>query len=67
MEVMPSSETPIRTRTHARRYFPKDGSTQQKGKVEFKNAVFYDVTPCDSCNSRRFGGTYRLNPDDKNL
>jgi uncharacterized Zn finger protein len=22
-----------------------------------KNGVFWDVTPCDSCNNRRFGGT----------
>jgi hypothetical protein len=25
-----------------------------------KNAVFWDVAPCRSCVSRRFGGTYRL-------
>jgi hypothetical protein len=25
-----------------------------------KNGVFWDVTPCDSCNNRRFGGTWRL-------
>jgi hypothetical protein len=25
-----------------------------------KNAVFRDVTPCDSCKNRRFGGTYSL-------
>jgi hypothetical protein len=25
-----------------------------------ENAVFWDVTPCGSCNSRSFGGTYRL-------
>jgi hypothetical protein len=25
-----------------------------------KIAVFWDVTPCGSCKSRRFGGTYRL-------
>jgi hypothetical protein len=25
--------------------------------IEFKNCVFWDVTPCDSCNNRRFGGT----------
>jgi hypothetical protein len=26
-----------------------------------KNAVFWDVTPCRSCEfNRRFGGTYRL-------
>jgi hypothetical protein len=31
-----------------------------------KNAVFWDVTPCGSCNNRRFGGTERLHhPDDK--
>jgi hypothetical protein len=25
-----------------------------------KNAVFWDVTPCDSYKNQRFGGTYRL-------
>jgi hypothetical protein len=25
-----------------------------------KNAVFWDVTQCISCNNRRFGGMYRL-------
>jgi hypothetical protein len=25
-----------------------------------KNGVFWDVTPCDSCKNRRFGGTWRL-------
>jgi hypothetical protein len=31
------------------------------------NAVFWDVTPCGSCNIRRFGGTYRLHHQrDKN-
>jgi hypothetical protein len=25
--------------------------------VEVKNGVFWDVMPCGSCNSRRFGGT----------
>jgi hypothetical protein len=24
--------------------------------VTMKNAAFWDVTPCDSCNNRRFGG-----------
>jgi hypothetical protein len=26
--------------------------------VTMMNAVFWDGTPCDSCNNRRFGGTY---------
>jgi hypothetical protein len=30
--------------------------------VTMKNYVFWDVTPCDSCKNRRFGGTYGLNP-----
>jgi hypothetical protein len=35
--------------------------------VTMKNAVFWDVTPCDSCKSRRFGGTYRFHHQgDKN-
>jgi hypothetical protein len=25
-----------------------------------KNAVFWDVAPCRSCVTQRFGGTYRL-------
>jgi hypothetical protein len=25
--------------------------------VTMKNGVFWDVTPCDSCKIRRFGGT----------
>jgi hypothetical protein len=25
-----------------------------------KNAVFWEVTPCGSCEDRRFGVTYRL-------
>jgi hypothetical protein len=25
--------------------------------MTMKNAVFMDVTPCGSCNNRRFGGT----------
>jgi hypothetical protein len=36
--------------------------------VAMKNGVFWDVTPCGSCKSRRFGGTLRLlHQDDKNL
>jgi hypothetical protein len=25
-----------------------------------ENAVFWDVTPCDSCNNKCFGGMQRL-------
>jgi hypothetical protein len=33
-----------------------------------KNAIFWDVTLCDSCKNRRFGGTCRLHHQgDKNL
>jgi hypothetical protein len=28
--------------------------------MTMKNAVFWDVAPCDSCKNRVFGGTYRL-------
>jgi hypothetical protein len=28
--------------------------------MTMKNAVFWDVTPCDSCKNRRFEGTYHL-------
>jgi hypothetical protein len=32
-----------------------------------KNAVFWNITKCDSCNNRRFGETYRLHyQGDKN-
>jgi hypothetical protein len=32
-----------------------------------KNGVFWDVTPCGSCENRRFGGTWRLlHQGDKN-
>jgi hypothetical protein len=27
-----------------------------------KNGVLWDVTPCDSCKNRRFGGTQRSVP-----
>jgi hypothetical protein len=30
-----------------------------------KNAVFWNVMPCGSCTSRRFGGTYHLHHQDK--
>jgi hypothetical protein len=30
--------------------------------VTMKNAVFWDVALCRSCLNRRFGGTYRLQP-----
>jgi hypothetical protein len=26
-------------------------------QVTMKNGIFWDVTPCGSCNNRRFGGT----------
>jgi hypothetical protein len=28
--------------------------------VSINNVVFWDVTPCDSCKKRRFGGAYRI-------
>jgi hypothetical protein len=28
--------------------------------VTMENSVFWDVAPCRSCVNRRFGGTYRL-------
>jgi hypothetical protein len=28
--------------------------------VTMNNVAFWDVTPCDSCKNRLFGGTYRL-------
>jgi hypothetical protein len=35
--------------------------------VTMKNAVFWDVTPCDPCMNRCFVGTYRLHHQgDKN-
>jgi hypothetical protein len=36
--------------------------------VTMKNGVSWDVTPRDSCNNRRFGGTYRVHhQDDSNI
>jgi hypothetical protein len=32
-----------------------------------KNAVFWDVAPCRSCPNRRFGGTYRLHLQGRNI
>jgi hypothetical protein len=38
-----------------------------KLNIYLKNAVFWDVTPCDSCKNQSFGGTYRLHHQgDKN-
>jgi hypothetical protein len=34
--------------------------------VIMKNVVFWDVFPCGSCKNRRFGGAYRLHPQDEN-
>jgi hypothetical protein len=35
--------------------------------ANMKNAVFWDVTPCGSCENRRFGGTYHhQHQSDKN-
>jgi hypothetical protein len=28
--------------------------------VTMKNAAFWHVTPCGSCNNRRFGGPYHI-------
>jgi hypothetical protein len=27
------------------------------GRIEFRNGVFWDLTPCGVCKNRRFGGT----------
>jgi hypothetical protein len=35
--------------------------------VTMKNAVFWDVTPCRSCVSRRFRGTYHLHLQDRKI
>jgi hypothetical protein len=32
----------------------------EKITFSFKNAVFCDIMPCDSCKMRRFGETYHL-------
>jgi hypothetical protein len=32
-----------------------------------KNAVFWDVTSCDSCKNRRFGRTYRFHNQGENV
>jgi hypothetical protein len=35
--------------------------------VAIKNAVFWDMAACRSCANRRFGGTYRLHLQGRNL
>jgi hypothetical protein len=35
--------------------------------VTMKNAVFWDVTPCRFCMNWRFGGTYRLQLQDRKI
>jgi hypothetical protein len=32
-------------------------TVREEHKLRVKNCVFWDVTPCDSCKNRRFGGT----------
>jgi hypothetical protein len=40
---------------------------QKRIVYRLKNGVFWVVTPCGSCNNRRFGGTWRLlHQGDKN-
>jgi hypothetical protein len=34
--------------------------TEDFTAVTMKNAIFWDVTPCDSCKNLCFGGMYRL-------
>jgi hypothetical protein len=44
--------------THIAYDFPFDRPADQAlWPAPMKNAVFWDVTPCGSCKSRRFGGT----------
>jgi hypothetical protein len=33
--------------------------------VLMKNAVFWDLMPCSSCKTRRFGGMYRFHHQDE--
>jgi hypothetical protein len=33
--------------------------------ITYKNTVFWDMTPCDSCNDQRFTRTYRLHHQDE--
>jgi hypothetical protein len=38
----------------------RDSNSVRPRPIPYKNALFWDVTPCGSCNNRRFRGTYRL-------
>jgi hypothetical protein len=52
---------PVRCYTH------KTGVVPLVTWTELKHTVFWDVTPCGSCDNRSFGGTYRLyHQGDKN-
>jgi hypothetical protein len=35
----------------------KECSYEEFGHAFEKNVAFFDITPCDSCKNRRFGGT----------
>jgi hypothetical protein len=36
---------------------PQRRSVHHRSPMTMKNGVLWDVTPCGSCNNRRFGGT----------
>jgi hypothetical protein len=38
-----------------------------RSQKSIKSAVFWDVMPCRSCVNRRFGGTYRLHFQGRNI
>jgi hypothetical protein len=40
---------------------PRAGIDDAQTWKFLKNAVFWDVTPCDSCKNRRFEGTNHVN------
>jgi hypothetical protein len=59
-EVTVSGSFPEDTKTRRHFCWPVQvvpDAIQENRTVRKKNAVFWDVTPCSSCKSRRFGGT----------
>jgi hypothetical protein len=54
----------LRWKPHVKK---KKGRFEVFTAVTMKNGVFWVVTPCGSCNNRRFGETWRLlHQGDKN-
>jgi hypothetical protein len=52
----------LKTRDHRISIFIINVRFEAFTAVTMKNAVFWDVTPCGSCENRRFGGRGFLSP-----